>query len=225
MLVRYLTQPCGNGRVDVGEQCDDGAFGAGACCNAQCRWSDAGTSCDDGDACTRDACEIGVGCVHAAGPRTGCAVPASSQLLVKHESNDARDRLVWKWRDAAVAAGGLGDPTRTTNYGLCLYAGGTAATAGIPAGPGWKRAGRTGLVMKSQLGAPDGIRKMSLRTGSGGTTGLVDGKGTNLPSLVGPLPLPLVVQLVNDENGTCVEAVYESATRNDSRQLRARAAD
>ncbi|HEV7731376.1 MAG TPA: hypothetical protein VGR62_04400 [Candidatus Binatia bacterium] len=223
-LARYLTQPCGNGRLDVGEQCDDGAFGAGVCCDAQCRWANAGTTCDDGDACTRDGCAPRVGCVHDVGPRTDCVVPERSQLLVKQDANDQRDRLLWKWRGATVPAGALGDPTNTTSYGVCLYAGGTRAGATIPAHIGWQRTGSAGFAFKSQLGAPDGIRKAALRSTAGGTTGLVDGKGANLPDLATPLPLPLTVQLVNDVTDTCVEAVYATATRNDERQLRAKTA-
>jgi cysteine-rich repeat protein len=38
---------CGNGAVDLGEQCDDGTPGDGDCCSANCRFEDAGTSCVD----------------------------------------------------------------------------------------------------------------------------------------------------------------------------------
>ena len=46
--------PCGNGIVEPGEQCDDGAKNgaAGDCCSAGCQFEPTGTSCDDGNACT-----------------------------------------------------------------------------------------------------------------------------------------------------------------------------
>lgn len=78
---------CGNGVLESGEQCD-----GTPCCTSLCRWTADGTSCNDGNACTRsDACLAGtcsggapVLCAaqdqcHAAGvcdPRTGtCSNP------------------------------------------------------------------------------------------------------------------------------------------------------
>jgi cysteine-rich repeat protein len=44
---------CGNGRLDAGEQCDDGNINDGDCCSANCQLEAAGTSCcDDGEPCT-----------------------------------------------------------------------------------------------------------------------------------------------------------------------------
>ncbi len=58
---------CGNGTVDLGEQCDDGSLnGSGDCCSANCQFESAGTSCpDDGEPCTADTCDGNGACVHA----------------------------------------------------------------------------------------------------------------------------------------------------------------
>lgn len=52
---------CGNGTIDLGEECDDGNTGGGDCCSATCQVEpDLPASCD-GNACTRpDACVGGV---------------------------------------------------------------------------------------------------------------------------------------------------------------------
>ncbi len=67
------TNPCGNGTVDAGEDCDPGAAGATPCCTATCQAAAAGTSCSDGDACTQtDTCAAGV-CV-GSNPKTCAAL-------------------------------------------------------------------------------------------------------------------------------------------------------
>jgi cysteine-rich repeat protein len=45
---------CGDGARAPGEQCDDGPKNgtAGDCCSATCQFEPAGTTCDDGNACT-----------------------------------------------------------------------------------------------------------------------------------------------------------------------------
>jgi cysteine-rich repeat protein len=81
---------CGNGTVELGEECDGGP-GGNTCCNPSCQMIGEGTPCDDEDLCTQTAvCQGGV-CVgsdpvtctpldqcHVAGtcsPSTGCSNP------------------------------------------------------------------------------------------------------------------------------------------------------
>ena len=53
---------CGNGVLDVGEQCDDGNKLAGDCCSPTCTFEPLGSPCTDGNPCTNDACNgAGVG--------------------------------------------------------------------------------------------------------------------------------------------------------------------
>ncbi|MCX8071103.1 MAG: hypothetical protein N3C12_01445 [Candidatus Binatia bacterium] len=62
--------PCGNGDLDPGEECDDGNNDNGDCCNATCQLDPAGTLCEDGLDCTEgDYCD-GVG-VCRSEPSTG----------------------------------------------------------------------------------------------------------------------------------------------------------
>jgi spore coat protein A len=54
---------CGNGQLDFGEQCDDGADNGGgsSCCGADCQFKPNGNASCDGNACTRpDICTDGV---------------------------------------------------------------------------------------------------------------------------------------------------------------------
>ena len=49
---------CGDGSVSGSEECDDGNVLAGDCCSVICEFEAAGSSCDDGDACTAtDQCD------------------------------------------------------------------------------------------------------------------------------------------------------------------------
>jgi hypothetical protein len=53
---------CGNGMVDPGEQCDDGANNGtpGSCCKSNCQFQPTGTSCNDNNPCTvGDFCKAG----------------------------------------------------------------------------------------------------------------------------------------------------------------------
>ncbi|GIW45122.1 MAG: hypothetical protein KatS3mg077_2404 [Candidatus Binatia bacterium] len=50
--------PCGNGELDPGEECDDGNNDNGDCCSATCRIDPPGSPCDDGLDCTEgDQCD------------------------------------------------------------------------------------------------------------------------------------------------------------------------
>lgn len=53
---------CGNGTIESGEQCDDGAAnGDGAtCCDTDCSYKADGPASCDGEACTNDTCTAGV---------------------------------------------------------------------------------------------------------------------------------------------------------------------
>lgn len=49
---------CGNGRIELDEECDDGNNADGDCCDAECRFEAEGGPCDDGDATTcPDRCD------------------------------------------------------------------------------------------------------------------------------------------------------------------------
>src|SRR5207249_2509868 len=47
---------CGNGVLDVGEQCDDGNTLAGDCCSPTCKFEPLGSPCTAASVCTNNAC-------------------------------------------------------------------------------------------------------------------------------------------------------------------------
>ena len=98
------------------------------------------------------------------------------------------------------------------------------ASIAIPPGSSWQTLGTKGFTFKDPSGTPNGAQKVVLKSGAAGKSKvLVKGKGTNLPdTLVPMLTLPVTTQLVNDANGTCFTAVYNTATTNSSTQFKAK---
>ncbi|MDX2167425.1 MAG: hypothetical protein SF182_10190 [Deltaproteobacteria bacterium] len=63
------TPLCGNGEVELPEQCDDGNTADGDCCSATCRYDAAGAACaSDSNQCTADQCDGAGACTHAERP-------------------------------------------------------------------------------------------------------------------------------------------------------------
>jgi cysteine-rich repeat protein len=67
------TPDCGNGVVEVGEQCDDGNKANGDCCTSTCQLDPADTPCTpDGLVCTNDVCDNAGTCLHNPLPDRQC---------------------------------------------------------------------------------------------------------------------------------------------------------
>lgn len=158
-------------------------------------------------------------------PVAGCRSTGGTSLLLKHNTDDAKDKLVWKWtKGAETTLPELGDPTATTNYALCVYAGDQVGTVELPSGASWLPMGSKGFRFKDLTGTPNGAQKALVKSGAAGKArALVKGKGVNLPDLTAPLEEPVRVQLVNDSNGVCFESVYSVATKNDGKKFLAKA--
>ena len=248
---RGSRNPCGNGIVDAGEQCDDASLGRGSsCCELGCAVKPDGTSCDDGlfcngqeTTCAAGACQQGAapclfncdegsdtclaGCPSA--PH-GCRAAGKSRLLLKRSGDGSGDRLSWKWsRGAATSQMEFADPTTTTTYALCIYAGAVPAPIDqliIPAGvTRWKLLGTTGYKYKDATGAAEGIEKVRLKGSALNTSKIqVVGKGTALPDVSLPVTAPVTVQLVHGETGVCWDANYATVQllANDGAVLKAR---
>jgi cysteine-rich repeat protein len=147
---------CGNGVIDVNEQCDDGNFADGDCCSSTCQLDVVGTpcpdaticngaetcdgaggcdpgaplDCDDGSLCTADSCHPVTGCVNDGSPVAGCRTAAKSVLIMKDKSPDKRDKLIWKWiKGDPTDQADFGVPTGTTETSLCIYTGTADALA------------------------------------------------------------------------------------------------
>jgi cysteine-rich repeat protein len=238
-------EECDDNDLDAGDGCD-------ATCQIEACYSCASGEpsvcapnntlpCDDGNACTTgDACSGGT-CVStpitcpaceacAAGScvpteRPSClqpTEPAKSRLIIKDQSPDSGDKLVWKWiKGQELSFENLGDPTDSTGYTLCVFdgAGGIAGRAVIPAAgtcdgaPCWEPVGSTGYGYKDNAAAAGGIFRLRVKAGDDGKSkALVKGKGDPLdtPNLSG-LTLPLKVQLQADEPAACVESTFSAA--------------
>jgi cysteine-rich repeat protein len=62
----FVTDGCGDGILDAGEQCDDGNADDGDCCSENCEIQNSGLACDDGDPCTpADSCDSTGSCIPA----------------------------------------------------------------------------------------------------------------------------------------------------------------
>ncbi len=208
---------CGDGNVDLDEECDDGNLVAGDCCSPGCRFEVVGTICGPlPESCVvADTCDGAGSCIIGGpAPRTGCkstvAQKASRFVLL----DGANARLSWRWRGEETLRTDLADPVSGDDYALCLFAGGTLAAITAPGGgecagkPCWRNRSQ-GPRYDDPDSNNDGVRAVSLRSGGEGKSLIVvKGKGAALPIPALPLSLPLTVQL-QAENGACFEAVFD----------------
>jgi len=169
-------------------------------------------------------------------PLAACRKPTTrgrSLVLLKDQTPDALDTLLWKWTGAvATAKADFGDPVTTTNYQLCLYdrTGGTptlrlgaAAPTGGTCGarPCWTGVA-TGFLYVDPALTPDGLATISLRAaGTSGAKLSIQGKGTNLPLSGLPLTPPVTVQL-SAGSGLCWDAVYSAPIVNNAGSFKAK---
>ncbi|MFQ5478578.1 MAG: hypothetical protein ACE5E4_08180 [Candidatus Binatia bacterium] len=219
-----------NGGATV--NCDDGNVCTDDSCDAVsgCAHIDNTAACEDGTAWTlADQCSAGVCIAGAFGcpsdPLPGCALPVNdrkSTLLVRDNSRDSRDKLLWAWkRGAATAKQDFGDPVTTTAYRLCFYDEVSAQPALVmeqavgSAGqcngkPCWKETSK-GFSYKDKFASnAPGISKVVLKSGGDGKALVkVKGKGEGIDMPVLPLKLDgkATMQFVRD-NGQCWQADF-----------------
>jgi len=194
-------------------QCD----GGGSCAAA------GAVDCDDGSPCTTDTCEAPQGCVHAPAVRS-CRGAGISKLLAVDGAGNG-DKLVWKWsRGQSTSQTELADPTASTAYDLCVFAGTAASVVGeasVAAGaPNWSPVGSRGYRYRDAAGTQDGVRALLLKgSDRDHTTIVLKSKGTSL--LQPPLPLPITVQLTNADTALCWSTTFAAADPNRTGRLRA----
>lgn len=147
-------------------------------------------------------------------PQTGCHRSEKSSLTLE-QVGGSEDRLAWKWmRGDATVLGDFGDPTTTTDYEFCMYAGSHStliSSATVPADEArWKALGKRGFLFVDHGATADGIERILLKHGKAGRSKvIVVGKGDGLPDPTLPTQLPLRVQLVNTDTNTCFEDSYD----------------
>lgn len=228
---------CGDGVLDLGEECDDGNLIATDGCTDRCTICGDGVvtapeECDDGNLDEGDGCTAAcrVGC--PATPLAGCRVPVESgksSLTLKDRTPDSRDGFAWKWtKGAATLKSEFGNPPAGGYLQFCLYDGnGLVMTASIPGGGTcgsslcWKDI-TSGYSYTDRDLTPGGLQ--TLRLGQGLQPGqskiTLKGRGVNLdmPALA-TLTAPLRAQLRNP-GGVCWEATYGAPfIRQDASQL------
>jgi uncharacterized delta-60 repeat protein len=226
-LARLLEDRCGNGRLDDGEECDDGNADAGDCCAPRCELEPADSACtSDGFRCTSDVCDGAGRCTHAVDVSSACrpsTVAGGARIAIENDADDRRDRLAWTWRKGtAVGLAELGDPTTTTDYVLCGSTGSTLLFE-LVAPPGGTCEGDPCWTASAS-----GFRRRSVSTrwrmtaGPSGTPrAVVKGRGAEL----GLPPLPLVGSLrvqLRADTGLCIDSAFPTAIRNDGRRYKAR---
>ncbi len=221
---------CGNGRLDCGEQCDDGNRTNGDCCAADCTVEAAATSCAlEGSLCAVGECDGAGECTGIVVPRADCREPLASgkaQFSFRDRSPDTLDRLDFRWVGEQTDAADYGDPTVSDSLRLCVFdtSGAPAIVfeAEIPAGDicanskdCWRAKGNPpgakGYLYKDKLLTPHGVSQLRLGVGIDAKAKLklkADGKALTLPVLP-PLPtaLPVEVQLHSD-SGICWSASF-----------------
>jgi cysteine-rich repeat protein len=250
VFARIFQDPCGDGTVGPGEQCDDRDRRPGDCCSPACQVVPAGTPCSaDAVECTAEACD-GVGaCVHAAiagfcpacrvcdaasgcvaRPRTDCRHPAPNGALLQLTggARAQRHRAAFQWKKgAATTAADFGNPVAAGDQTLCVFDSQNGADRLVlestaPAGKGWRRTGAKGFRYRSRSGAPDGLTSVVLKSGGAGKAEvLVGGMGASLGLPALRLGAPVTAQL-EAAGGACFAGTFTSPQRNTATAFKAK---
>jgi cysteine-rich repeat protein len=110
---------CGNGRVETGEQCDDGNTVSGDCCSSTCQFDAAGAPCNDGLFCTVGETCNGSGACGGGTPRD-CSDAFS---CTTDSCSEATDACVHTPDDAACSDGVFCNGVETCSATLGCQAG------------------------------------------------------------------------------------------------------
>lgn len=231
------TDDCGNGTIEVGEDCDDGNTADGACCSSTCTFESTATACSGTNLCTSGGqCDGAGSCVVTAQPASGCSTAGRSVFKVIDRPGQSKDQLKWTWKKGqALSIDDLGSPNWNTDYALCVYdsSGGQASLATsleLPANAFWIYKGARGWVYKDSSAYTAGIQRLLFKTGSAGRAkALLKAKGENLPmperaeaTRMFSMDPNVTVQVVNDE-GHCWTSEFSTARRNNATKFKAKA--
>ena len=147
------------------------------------------------------------------------------RLLIKDRGADGAgpgDQLNWKWlRGPATLQADFGNPTTTTYYTLCLYAGTTLAfAAGVPGdhtcgnAACWRPLGSTGYRRADPAANTAGLSRITLQGGATSSKIFVKGKdgGLDLDASTLPMADSVIVQLSNSANSNCWQSSFPATS-------------
>jgi hypothetical protein len=193
---------CGDGVRETGEECDEGLFLNGtsaSCCTATCTLI------------------LPAGCFEP-------AAPGMSSIALKTDATSGT-RLNWKWATGtAIAPADFGDPTTSTSYALCVYAGSAQLGMGevlrqeASAGTPWKAIGTEGFALRAER--TDGwLLKVKLAPNSRKAPvtwkSHVPTRDMTLGGLMLPPPYTGALRmLLRASNGNCWDATYSAPSMN-----------
>lgn len=230
------TSACGDGTLDPGEQCDDGAANGlpGDCCTVTCTFQPAGTTCtDDGSLCTSDMCDAAGTCTHPMAPSPSCTppdVPMGASLLMR-TLPFGRNAAWFRWgKGSVVPLAAFGDPTGGELLQLCIYdqtgpdtyALALTGSPSVSGGGAWT-ARPMGWRFRSMTGAPDGITGVTLTAATSALKNKLQVKVKSSPEFA-PLPLqqdPSVVAQFRTSFGACWGATFSTPTVNTAAEFKA----
>ena len=138
-------------------------------------------------------------------PKGGCDASATkAQLQIKNSTDDSKDKLKFKWLNGTEAS--FDTPGE---YYLCVYDAGGLKIQGIAPPANWSATGN-GFKYNDPAAATTGLKKITLKNGTGSAKIIAKGQGTGLddPNLL-PLTQPVLVQLQNIQGG-CWEHQFTS---------------
>ena len=143
-------------------------------------------------------------------PTANCLIASRSRVSIRNSDDDAKDQFAWKWNNGqGMVRATFDDPTVSSAYSLCIYAGSTQALVAeptIPPGTGWKPT-KKGYGFRGT--SPNGLTYLKLRAGETSVASAsAKGRGVDLPDGLLPLAAPITMQLVKSDSPFCLETSF-----------------
>jgi arylsulfatase A-like enzyme len=156
-------------------------------------------------------------------PRLDCRRSDRSNLFLKRVAL-GKYRIAWRWaRGSATSLADLANPTLTTEYAACAYAGLEQSLAfAAPLIPGtahWAPIPGDGYFYRDTVGEGP-VEKLVLRAGAQDSARLLL-KAAGPVSLPPDPVLPITIQLINPDSGVCWESIFWRAREQQAGKLRA----
>ena len=247
-----VADPCGNGVIDPGEDCDDD----GLCCGPTCQFDPAGTPCgppsqcsgsqcdgagicanallpdgspcSDGSPCTADACRAG-SCISVAAPSSTCRqqLAPRGQFALSDPDGENADKLFWRWQKGEATTA---EEFAQQDYYLCVYdfsSGASTlvthlATHGDVCVFDCWKLRGQNKIYVDVFGTHDGLRQIYPKPRGDGAAG-VQVQARGENLPMPSLPLtPPVTVQLVSEAGDCWSATYSAPTRNDAEKFQAK---